>query len=629
LRCSRRSRWLILGARQEVAEKVVEDRGSHSHGLIRPLIAWSGGLALYVLALWFADAETAVFVSNAAWTVAPLAAAIAAWLTAQSADLTSIQRRAWRIVACACSSWLLGQLVWDYYTFFVDDRPAFPLLSKVLYLGYSALMLQALGGLSDSTERTRFTLQHLGNLGLIGCCLAVTIVLAFFEPAAAAREPGFAVAVALAHCTFVALTFFTALYYLWTHRWHATWIPMLLITAGTGTYSLGNFIYVHALLVASYAPADWVNASWVAAFSMIGLGAHLRRRPLIAVSAVNDADATARRSRQSEATIPAMLIILMVVVGLSASDRISTRVLTATGVLVLLFAFILGAREAWIQGEAQRLTRELRNANELLRRANLGLKDSEARVRDLNAHLEERVADRTRQLQSAYEELEGFTYAVAHDLKAPLRAIDGFAQLLDEAMHARADERSTAYLTRIRHGAKKMAALIEDLLAYSRMERRMLAPQAIELDKLVADELEELAQELRSYQFEVQVDVPPIRLHVDAEGLSLIVRNLLQNAIKFTRTRARAPCIQIRARSSGGAVEILVRDNGIGFDMQYYDQIFRLFHRLHRDTEYQGTGIGLALVHKALDRMQGKVRAQSKEGEGATFVIELPLEPQC
>jgi signal transduction histidine kinase len=602
----------------------VEHRGRQSHSFIRPLVLWSGGLALYVFSLWIANADIAVLISHFAWTLAPFAAAFSAWCTSRAPGLTPIQRRAWRTVAYACSSWFFGQLVWDYYTFFVTTAPRFPVLSRVLYLGYSVLMLRALGGLSDSPERTPFTLQHLGNLGLIGCCLAVTIVMAFLEPAAAARDSRFEVALALAHCIFVALTFFAALYYLWTRRWQMTWIPMLLIAAGTGTYSLGNFIYVHALLMGSYAPVDWVNASWVIAFLSIGLGAHLRRVPLQGVS--HDAEATARRARQLEATIPAMLIILMVVVGIAASAQLSTRVLTVTAVFLLLFASILGAREAWIQGESQRLTRELRHTNELLRRANLGLKESEARVRDLNVHLEERVADRTRQLQSAYEELEGFTYAVAHDLKAPLRAIDGFGQLLDEAMHARADERSGAYLMRIRRGAKKMAALIEDLLSYSRMERRALVPQAIELDTVIEGELEELAQELRAYNFEVRVDVPPLRVHVDAEGLSLVLRNLLQNAIKFTRTRARSPRIEINARSLGATVEISVRDNGIGFDMQYHDQIFKLFHRLHRDTDYHGTGIGLALVHKALERMHGKVRAHSKEGEGATFIIELPLD---
>jgi signal transduction histidine kinase len=605
----------------------VEDRGFHSHSYIRPLVAWSGGLVLYAFALWATNAETAAVVSKVASSLAPLAAAIAAWHTARAADLSSIQRRAWRTVAYACLSWLLGQLVRDYYPSAIDDPRIVPLFGKVLEFGYCVLMLRALGGLSDSTERTRFSLQHLGSLGLIGCALVVTLVLAFLEPATAVRQTEFSIAFVLAQCTFVSLTFFATLYYLWMHRWQSTWIPMLLIAAGTGASSLGAFVSVHSLLVGSTASIDWINFSWMLAFLSIGLGADLRRFPLQAVSA-NDAEAMAARARQLEATIPAMLIILMVVVGMAASAQISSRVLTVTAIVVLVFAFILGVREAWIQGESQRLTRELRDTNELLRCANLGLKESEARVRDLNAHLEERVADRTRQLQNAYEELEGFTYAVAHDLKAPLRAIDGFGQLLDEAMQARTDERGHTYLMRIRRGAKKMAALIEDLLAYSRMERRELAPEVVALDKLIGAVLEELAQELRADQFGVQVDVPPIHLRIDAEGLSLVMRNLLQNAIKFTRTRTHSACIEIHARESGKSLEIAVRDNGIGFDMQYHDQIFKLFHRLHRDAEYPGTGIGLALVRKALERMHGTVRAQSKEGEGATFFVELPLEPQ-
>jgi signal transduction histidine kinase len=168
-----------------------------------------------------------------------------------------------------------------------------------------------------------------------------------------------------------------------------------------------------------------------------------------------------------------------------------------------------------------------------------------------------------------------------------------------------------------------MAALINDLLAYSRIERRALVEQTIDLRQLIDAVVAEHAEEIRDRGVDLIIDVPPLQLTADQEGLALVIRNVLQNALKFTRD-VRPARIEISARSVPPGVELVVRDNGIGFDMQYHEQIFRLFHRLHRDDQYPGTGIGLALVRKALERMRGRVSAMSKEGEGSVFTIELP-----
>jgi signal transduction histidine kinase len=168
-----------------------------------------------------------------------------------------------------------------------------------------------------------------------------------------------------------------------------------------------------------------------------------------------------------------------------------------------------------------------------------------------------------------------------------------------------------------------MARLIDDLLAYSRIERRALSPQPLVLDALVNEVIEECTGELTSRNVQLELEVPPLPLSADAEALMLVVRHLVGNAIKFTRAVPQAR-IEIKAKVVDRHVEICVHDNGIGFDMQYHDQIFKLFHRLHRDVEYQGTGIGLALVRKALERMGGRVRAHSTPGQGATFIVDLP-----
>lgn len=586
---------------------------------LRSSVGWVGGFALYAAALIVADQGSRYAIHNIAWLCAPLAAAASAWLTSRHEGLTAKQRRAWRGITLACTSWMLGQLIWTYYAFFVEGPTGYPISSRLLYLGYAVCLVPSLSGLSDGPSDARFKWQHLGNLGLIGCCFLATLVIVFFEPVARAW-PSVDVGLALAHASFVSLTAFAALYYLWSRQWNAGWISMLVIVAGTMIHSLGNFVSVHDMIVRSYRPDAWVNTTWGATFLAIGLAAQLRRA--VGTDHGIASDVRTARARRFEAMIPALLIVIMVGVGIASADYVTTRVLVLAAALMLVFALILGAREAWIQRESQRLTRELRTTNELLQKANLELQDSEARVRDLHAHLEERASERTRELQGAYEELEGFAYAVAHDLKAPLRAIDGFGQLLAETIRDGTDEQAIGYLTRIRRGAWKMTTLIEDLLAYLRIERRTLCLQTVRLDEVIEHELRECG--LRTSTVDLHVDTPPIEVEADTEALAIVVRNLLQNALKFTRTRQTAR-ISVTARMQDDRVHIVVRDNGIGFDMQYHDQIFKLFHRLHREEHYRGNGVGLALVRKALERMHGSVRAESREGEGAAFFVELPI----
>ena len=327
--------------------------------------------------------------------------------------------------------------------------------------------------------------------------------------------------------------------------------------------------------------------------------------------------------RWLEAVIPALLIIIMVVVAVGSSSTLSTRVILSAAVLFILFAIILGVREAWIQNESQQLTRKLVATNEQLQSANVELRLSEARYRELATALEQRVSERTNELKRAYDELEGFSYAVAHDLKAPLRAINGFAHLFEAEMDGQLSAQAREHLARIRNGSLRMATLIDDLLAYSHIDRRGLQSSVVALPELVDSVLLQYADEVQRRHVELSVQVEPLRLRVDAEGLLLALRNLFENALKYTRERQH-PHIQVHARRNDLGVVLSVADNGIGFEMEYHDHIFKIFQRLHRDDQYPGTGIGLALVRKAVERIGGRVWAQSRLGEGATFNIQLP-----
>ena len=250
-------------------------------------------------------------------------------------------------------------------------------------------------------------------------------------------------------------------------------------------------------------------------------------------------------------------------------------------------------------------------------------REVEQEIRQLNAELEARVAERTRELADANRELETFAYSVSHDLKAPLRAIDGYSQiLLDEHAGALNDE-GRGYLGRLRSGAQRMAHLVEALLAYSRVDRRALTTEEVDVAAVVRSVLVEMQEEVLYRGAEVTVEVGALSVRADREGLAIVLRNLIGNALKYTQG-ARPPRIEVGGRAGEGLRRLWVRDNGIGFDMTYHDRIFEIFQRLQRVEDFAGTGIGLALVKKAVERMKGRVWAESAPGAGATFFVELP-----
>lgn len=252
----------------------------------------------------------------------------------------------------------------------------------------------------------------------------------------------------------------------------------------------------------------------------------------------------------------------------------------------------------------------------------LSLRESEARYRELTNSLEARVAERTQELTEAYRESKSFAYAVAHDLKAPLRAIDGFSHLLEQSVRARLNQIELGYIARVRHGAIHMALLIDGLLAYSQLEHRQLRITALDCRALIDRELESMQAMIRAADAELVVTVPPTKVLVDEEGLRIVIRNLIDNALKFASPE-RKPRIEIGAEIEAQQLVLSIRDNGIGFDPQYRERIFEIFHRLH-SSGYGGTGIGLALVRKAVQRMQGRIWAHSQLGAGATFYVSLP-----
>jgi PAS domain S-box-containing protein len=247
----------------------------------------------------------------------------------------------------------------------------------------------------------------------------------------------------------------------------------------------------------------------------------------------------------------------------------------------------------------------------------------EDEIRQLNADLEARVRARTSELAAANKELETFTYSVSHDLKAPLRGIDGYSRLLLEGHLDRLDEEGRMFLGNVRRGVDQMSQLIEDLLAYSRMERRDLHGMSLDLARQVDMALAERREDIQVSGMLVRVDVEPLVVQADPDGLAMVLRNLIDNALKFSRD-SRPPTLTISATPGEGNVILTIRDNGIGFDMRFQERIFEIFQRLQRAEDYPGTGVGLAIVRKAMQRMGGQVRVESSPGQGAAFHLELP-----
>jgi signal transduction histidine kinase len=252
--------------------------------------------------------------------------------------------------------------------------------------------------------------------------------------------------------------------------------------------------------------------------------------------------------------------------------------------------------------------------------AELERKRANEALYQLNEELEARVIRRTAQLEAANKALESFSYSVSHDLRAPLRAIDGFARMMEEDYSEQLDTEGNRYLKVVRDNAKRMGELIDDLLNLSRMDRKGISKQPVLLNELIRQVLTDLIPENRQIEFEI-ADLP-----ICEADLSLITQvwiNLLSNAIKYTGYQPVAH-IQVGYEIINGEGVYFLRDNGSGFDMQYANNLFGVFQRLHREQEFEGTGIGLAIVQRIIQRHGGRIWAEAAVNQGATFYFTLP-----
>jgi signal transduction histidine kinase len=250
---------------------------------------------------------------------------------------------------------------------------------------------------------------------------------------------------------------------------------------------------------------------------------------------------------------------------------------------------------------------------------------AEEQLLELNATLERRVEARTVDLKAANEEMESFSYAISHDLRAPLRAINGFSQALQEDFGQLLPPEGREYLDQLALGSQRMAGLIDGLLRLSRAGRGDLDPLEVDVSALAATLLEELARGEAGRSVVSRI-APGLKVNAEPRMLAAALGNLLGNAWKYT-ARTPDPLIEVDSLEEDGKTWLRVRDNGCGFDMAYAEKLFKPFQRLHRQDEFPGLGIGLATVQRIVHRHGGLIRARSMPGEGATFLMFLPGVP--
>ena len=232
--------------------------------------------------------------------------------------------------------------------------------------------------------------------------------------------------------------------------------------------------------------------------------------------------------------------------------------------------------------------------------------------------LNQELARRSSELEGTNKELEAFAYSVSHDLRAPLRHVAGYTELLQKRISPALDEKSQRYVQILLESAKQMGNLIDDLLAFSRIGRAETQKALVSLDQLVKEALADLQQETEGRKISWKIGALP-NLYGDRSMLRVVLVNLLSNAVKFTRTRALGEIEIGAANGNRDEVVVFVRDNGVGFDMKYVNKLFGVFQRLHHSSAFEGTGIGLATVQRVIHRHGGRVWAEGSVDQGATF----------
>ena len=306
---------------------------------------------------------------------------------------------------------------------------------------------------------------------------------------------------------------------------------------------------------------------------------------------------------------------------ISLSSRVTPSSISVRDLPYFVIFVVWAAIVASFSEVRRRIEDNLRHTRDNLQIEVEQRRHREDEIRKLNQELNRRAAE----LEATNKELEAFAYSVSHDLRAPLRHMAGYSELLQRQAQSLLDEKSQRFIRTILDSAKRMGNLIDDLLAFSRIGRAETNKMEVNLDQLVKDVVAEIGQDARGRDIVWKVGALPI-CYGDRSMLRLVVVNLVSNAVKFTRMRSPAEIEIGWVDPNKKEFEVFVKDNGAGFDMRYVDKLFGVFQRLHLSEQFEGTGIGLATAQRIIHRHGGQIRGEGAVDQGATFYFSLPAE---
>lgn len=550
--------------------------------------AYSGGLEGKALSWW----------SDFFWTFAALATGWRCIQTAKSRPMKH-ERTAWHLFGLAALSWFVGMLIWDYYEIFGGELIPFPSLGDWFFMGYALFFTAGLLYYRVQMPTRQYNIIQIANLGLIICTI---IVLCFILLSQALQQSDNTLdyeIYALSHSILTFVCFVFGVYCYWFYIWRENRNSFRLMLVAVLIFAITDTLYAFQLLGQSFDASSYLNVYWLLGFAFQYWAAFEQDTITQIPSEETDVRGTPR-AQKYEAIMPALCLFAVLVFALYFKERLNETTFTVMVIVAIAFAIFLTLREWHSHNLENALMKE---------------------VKDTNAELEQRVQLRTTELSEAIQELEAFSYSVSHDLRAPLRGIDGFSQALLEDYADELDNTGRDYLQRVRKGTHKMGELIDAMLKLSRVNRHATQQQTVALDSLAKD----ILQQLRERDPERQVDITfadNISVTGDEHLLRIIMENLLGNAWKYTSKLEQAH-IEFGVTQQDGKKVFYVKDNGAGFDMQYVHKLFDAFQRLH-GSEFEGTGIGLATVQRCIRRLGGNIWAEAEVDGGAAFYFELP-----